>query len=385
MLDREGVHPPPRIDAAKETRAIPGASDKPLRVGLVGYGFAGRTFHAPLIAATPGLALVAVASGDEAKVRADLPGVRVFADPYEMLGSGIIDLVVIASPNLTHFPLANAAIDGGVHVVVDKPFTPTLEEARILRNRAEPTSVMLSVFQNRRWDSDYLGIRSAIESGRLGHVVHFESRIDRYRPQVRDRWREADLPASGLWFDLGPHLVDQALQLFGLPEAVLASFATQRSGALVDDWAHVVLDFGATRAVLHCSMLATGTTRFAVHGTKGTAIKFAQDQQEAQLLAGIAPGDPGWGEDPDPLVMIDEHGARSEIPVRGDQRRFYAAVVDHLRGRGPNPVPVIQAIAVTTVLEAAAAAAKTGQSMAIDLDDSERASWARSLQGIRSS
>lgn len=208
----------------------------PLQVALIGYGFVGKAFHAPLINSVPGLELSVVSSRDADKVHADLPQVQVIADPLEAIRHPQVDLVVIASPNATHAPLAKAALAAGKDVVVDKPFTLDLAEARELIALAEKHGRLLSVFQNRRWDSDYLGVKQVIEQGLIGQVSHFESHIDRYRPQVRVRWREQNLPGSGLWFDLGPHMVDQALQLFGLPLSVQANIATLRANAEVNDW-----------------------------------------------------------------------------------------------------------------------------------------------------
>ncbi len=350
------------------------------RVALVGYGFAGKTFHAPLIEATPGLALVMIASRDAAKVHRDLPAVEVIADPLQAVAADRVDLVVVASPNATHARLARAALEAGKHVVVDKPFTLNLADARELQSLATSRARLLSVFQNRRWDSDYLGVKQAIEQGLLGQVAHFESHFDRYRPQVRERWRESASPGGGLWFDLGPHLIDQALQLLGLPDRVQANFASMREGAQVNDWAHVLLDYGARRAVLHASMLvAGGTSRFAVHGSKGSLVKRHADRQEAQLIAGLRPGEPGWGEDPDPLLLYDGSGAEPralQAPI-GDQRRFYAEVRDALRGIGANPVPPAQALAVMAVLDAALESAATGMSVPLALTSEERAAWRR--------
>ena len=346
-----------------------------LRVGLIGYGFAGKTFHAPLIRATQGLTLSAVASRCPAKVLGDLGKVEVFTDPLAMIDGADLDVVIVASPNTTHVPLARAAIEAGLHVVVDKPFAPTLAEARVLVSLAQTYDVMLAAFHNRRWDSDFLAVRDIVRSAQIGRIVHFESRLDRYRPVVRNRWRERQLPASGLWYDLGPHLVDQSLLLFGLPDRISANFATQRDGAVVDDWAHVVLDYGGLRSILHCSLLATGTPRFVVHGTHGTAIKRTPDRQEEQLLAGMMPGSSGWGSDADPLLVIDQNGGRSEQVVSGDQRTFYVDVVAHLTGKALNPVPALQAIAVSAVLEAAALSANTGRTAELDLSDAEREAW----------
>jgi len=334
----------------------------PIRVALIGYGFAGRTFHAPLIRAVPGLSLVLVASSDPVRVQADLPGVAVASDPVQAATDPRVDLVVIASPNHSHAPLARAALASGRHVVVDKPLTPTLAEARELASLARGCGRMLSVFQNRRWDSDFLAVRQAIAAGRIGDVVHFESRIERYRPQVRARWREQAGPASGLWWDLGPHLVDQALQLFGRPRSIVASLVAQRDGAATDDWAHVVLEYDVRRVVLHAGMLAAGApARFIVHGSGGSLVKRGADPQETQLIAGVRPGDPAWGHDPDDLLWHDGAGVVHALSSpRGDQSRYYAQVAEALRGEGSPPVTLEDALDVMAVLEAGVASAAEG-------------------------
>jgi predicted dehydrogenase len=352
-------------------------STVPLRVALIGYGFAGKTFHAPLIRGVPGLALATVVSRDASKVHADLPDVEVVADAADVFADSSLDMVVIASPNDTHAPLARAALEAGKHVVVDKPFALDLAQARELAAIARRKQRVLSVFQNRRWDTDFLGVRQVMEACRLGKVTHFESHIDRFRPQVRARWREQAGAGSGLWYDLGPHLVDQALCLFGVPDRVWASLATQRDGGEVTDWAHVVLEYGERRVILHADMLvAGGTPRFIVHGTQGSVVKPKIDPQEAQLLAGVRPGDAGWGEDVDDLLLYDGNDNLERIaPPRGDQSRYYAAFRDAVRGQGPNPVTPSQAIVVMAVIEAAMASASTGQAMRLELDDDERDAW----------
>lgn len=360
----------------------------PIRVGLIGYGYSGKTFHAPLIGAVPGLALHAVASSDPHKVHLDMPGVTVYADPIALAAADGIDLVVIATPNATHAPLARAALAAGKHVVVDKPFTLDLAEARELVALSETRGLLLSVFHNRRWDSDFLTVRQAIAEGLVGSVSHFESHFDRFRPLVRNRWREGDGPGGGIWFDLGPHLIDQALQLFGLPDRVQANLARQRAGALADDWAHVVLDHGERRTVLHAGMLvAGGGSRFVVHGDAGSIVKRLGDQQERQLLAGMRPGDAGWGEDADGILIYDQRAARRTIPaVNGDQRRYYATIADALNGSVSEVgsvsglVTPIQALAVMAVLEAAVDSMRMRRSIDLPLTDDERAAWRRGTQ-----
>ena len=345
-----------------------------IRVGLIGYGYAGRTFHAPLLASVPGMALTLVASSDPAKVHADWPDVTVQADPLAVATSDAIDLVVIASPNASHAPLAAAALRAGRHVVVDKPFMLDTAEARDLIALATVQGRLLSVFHNRRWDSDWLTVTRAIRDGAVGRLVHLESHIDRFRPTVRERWREGSGPGSGVWYDLGPHLADQAIMFFGLPDRVQASFARQREGALAEDWAHVVLDHGGRRAVLHAAMLvAGGSPRFVIHGDGGSIVKHRPDPQEAQLLAGMKPGADGWGRDDDPLHLFDRQGATTTRPAEpGDQRCYYVGIAAALRGEAANPVTPVQALAVMAVVEAAATAAVTGRVVVPDLTDDER-------------
>ncbi len=346
---------------------------KTLNVALIGYGFSGKTFHAPLLRATPCLRLQFVASRDAQKVQADLPDVQVIADPYQAIAHPEVDLVVIASPNATHAPLARYALENNKHVVVDKPFTLDMKEARELIELANLRRRQISVFHNRRWDSDYLGVRQVIEQGRIGRVVQFESHIDRFRPQVRERWREQNAPGGGLWFDIGPHLIDQALQLFGLPDSVQGNIATLRDDAKIDDWAHVVLNYPAHRVILHSSMLVSGgVSRFSVHGTKGSVVKQRADRQESQLAAGMVPGSAGWGEDNDGLILYagDEDPLPLPTPA-GDQRQFYIQVCDALNGMGANPVPPLQSLAVMAVLEAAVQASQSGSNHALALSEAE--------------
>lgn len=348
---------------------------KTINIALIGYGFVGKTFHAPLIQSIEGLTLAVVSSRDEEKVKRDLPNVLVVATPEEAIQHPDVDLVVIASPNATHAPLAALALNAGKHVVVDKPFTLDMQEARELIALADEKQRLLSVFHNRRWDSDFLGIKQVIEEGRLGKVKLFESHIDRFRPEVRVRWREQNVPGSGLWFDLGPHLIDQTLQLFGLPQSVQGNIATLRDGAEINDWAHVVLNYPEHKVILHASMLvAGGTSRFTVHGDKASVVKARIDQQEAQLLAGIIPGSESWGEDSDDMVLFNAAGDATRLKTpKGDQRQYYINVRDALTGTIGNPVHPVEALAVMAVLEAAVKSSETGTTQTLDLTAEERA------------
>ncbi|PJI91173.1 oxidoreductase [Luteimicrobium subarcticum] len=352
------------------------APEASTRVALVGYGFAGRTFHAPLILGTSGLELTTVVSGRPDAVHADLPDVDVVPDLAAALedDSRPVDLVVVATPNTEHLPLAAAALEAGRHVVVDKPFTLTLDDARTLRDLAHRQHRFVTAFHNRRWDSEHLGLRALLDSGVLGAVTHLDAHFDRFRPEVRDRWRERAEPGSGVWFDLGPHLVDQVVQLFGVPETVTLDAAALRPGARTDDWAHAVLRYDGLRVTLHATLLAAAPApRLTVHGTQASAVKQGIDQQEAQLLVGTRPGDPGWGEDPDPIVVHLPDGSTSEVAVpAGDHRAFYAGVREAVRGAGPLPVTVDESLAVMAVLEAGVVSAAEGRSVVPALTDEER-------------
>lgn len=302
-----------------------------MRVALLGYGFAGKTIHAPLIGSVEGLELVQVARRN---------GVDdVFANPA-------VDLVVIATPNDTHFDLARRALQCGKGVVVDKPFTVTVEEARQLIGLAAERGLFLSVFHSRRWDADFLTVRALLARGELGEVMHFESHYDRYRPIVQNRWRERAGPGSGIWFDLGSHLVDQTLQLFGAPDSVHADLGVQREGGTAVDYFHVVLRYGKMRAILHGSNLVMAETpRFVLHGTSGSFVKYGMDTQEPALRRGELPGCDGWGIDPRHGVLTTATESRVVETVPGDYRAYYEAV-----SKGLNPVPPEQALQVVELL-----------------------------------
>ena len=337
-----------------------------LRVGLVGYGMAGRVFHAPLIRAVPDLDLVAIATSRRDEVAALDPTIHSLVDAEAIFTNPDIDLVVIATPSATHAALTKRALQAGKHVVVDKPFALTLEDARNLAALATAQERHLAVFHNRRFDSDYLSIAHHIANGAIGRVTHFESHFDRFRPEVRDRWREDGSAGSGIWFDLGPHLVDQAIALFGPPLGVSADIAALRAGSASDDWAHVVLRYADLRVILHASLNApdgtgAGSPRFAVHGTKGSLIKQTLDLQEAQLIAGLRPGDAGWGHDTDPVRLFDINGRMAEHrALPGCQDRFYQLVATAIRTTSPLPVPVSEALAVQAVVEAALRSSREG-------------------------
>jgi predicted dehydrogenase len=332
------------------------------RVGLIGYGLAGSVFHAPLIATTEGLTLdtVVTASTERAaQARAEHPGVRVAASPDELWArAGELDLVVVASPNRTHVPLATAALEAGLAVVVDKPLAATAAEARELAALAERRGTALSVFQNRRWDGDFRTVRGLVERGELGDVQRFESRFERWRPRPKGGWRESGDPAEigGLLYDLGSHLVDQALVLFGPAVSVYAEMDTRRAGAEADDDVFVALTH-ANGVRSHLWMSATAAQlgpRFRVLGSEAAYVKYGLDPQEAALREGrplpVPEPEATWGR----LGAGEEARAVPTFP--GDYPAFYATVAG-----GSVPVTAAEAAAALAVLEAAVQSARTGQ------------------------
>jgi predicted dehydrogenase len=344
-----------------------------IRVGLIGYGMAGRIFHAPLIQAAPALELAAIVTSRAQDVAALDPAIRCVATPADLLGDPTIQAVVVATPSATHAAIAADALRAGKHVVVDKPFALSLGEARSLAVLARTSGRQLAVFHNRRFDSDFLSIRAAIKAGAIGRITHVESHFDRFRPEVRDRWREDGSAGSGVWFDLGPHLVDQALALFGRPLAVSADIVALRTGSGADDWAHVVLRYAGMRVVLHASLNAPddaggGSPRFAVYGSKGSLLKRRIDPQEAQLIAGMRPGDAGWGVDPDPVAVYDgDSGMTLRPAARGCQEQFYRQMADTWARGSAAPISLDEAMAVQEVIEAALLSAREDRVVALPL------------------
>jgi len=343
------------------------ASDSPsqaaIPVALAGYGFAGQVFHAPVLSAVPGLRLAAVASSQPAKVAADWPGVPVLPDLAAVLAAHPeVRLVVVAAPNAAHFDLAKAALAAGRHVVVDKPFTLDAAQARELVALAERQGVMVSVYQNRRFDADFLTLRRLLEQGHVGRPVYFESHFDRFRPDVRARWREQAVPGAGLWVDLGAHLVDQALQLFGRPDTLQLDTAALRDGAQVEDYFHAVLRYhqgprAPLRVVLHATTLAADPApRYVLHGTRGSYVKHGVDVQEDLLRGGARPGGAGWGVDPSEgrLTLIGDAGRPEATAVPnlpGDYVRYYAMVRNAILGEAPPPVTPQEAVDLMELLD----------------------------------
>ncbi|MGB9029826.1 MAG: Gfo/Idh/MocA family oxidoreductase [Acidobacteriaceae bacterium] len=348
---------------------------EPIRVGLVGFGLAGKVFHTAVIRATPGLELASVVerSGEEAaKLH---PPVHVARSLKEMLCDVSIRLVVIATPSYSHDELAQQCLREQRHVVVDKPFALKSEEAAALIRMARERRLVVAPFQNRRWDGDYQTVRQVIASGELGRLVTYESHFDRFRPQPRvDVWRESGGPGSGILFDLGPHLIDQALGLFGPPTSLYADVRIDRENGAADDAFDLRFEYLAGRrvtVVLRSTLTACiAGPRFLLHGTRGSFVKWGLDPQEDQLKAGMSYDAPEMGQDPESawgeLRSLDG-GVRKIPTLRGDYRGFYENVRDAIEGKAELVVKPEQAWRATRLIELARESSGQGRRLRVDL------------------
>ena len=313
-----------------------------IRTGVVGFGLAGQIFHAAVIRETPGLELACVVERSGKSAAAKYPGVRVVSSVEEMLADPTIQLCVVATPNHVHRSLAETCLRAQRHVVVDKPLALTSEDAAQLARIARECKVLLSAYHNRRWDGDFQTVRSLLESGRVGQPVMFESHFDRFRLEPKPgAWRETEEAGGGILYDLGPHLIDQALALFGPPATLWADVRSNRPNAVVDDAFDIALGYNGShnglRVWLRSSMAAASPgARFTLHGTGGSYEKWGLDPQEAALKSGAHYGDPGFGEEPaQNWGLLTAPGAPPEtVPtLPGDYRKFYENVRDAILGR----------------------------------------------------
>lgn len=341
-------------------------------VGLIGFGAAGSILHAPLIDVEERLHLRAVATTRRELVNRLVPGTPVVATPTELLDDPGIDLAVVSVPNAAHYELVRAALLAGKHIVVDKPFVPSSAEADELIELAAGAGRLIGVFNNRRWDNDFLTVERCVRAGLLGRVSTYIARYDRFRPHPGQAWVDADLPGSGLLHDLGSHLIDQALHLFGRPQTVMADVRMQRRDSVVDDYFHVVLGYEELRVILHAgSLVRAHSLRFEVHGDRGSFVKHGMDPQEAALRSGRRPGDPGWGAEPASRYgnLTAEVGglevAGKLVTLPGAYESFYRQMAEAIRDGAPVPVPAEEARDTVWLIERARQSSQDGQVLAL--------------------
>ncbi|PCK08941.1 MAG: oxidoreductase [Alteromonadaceae bacterium] len=343
---------------------------------MIGFGFAAQTFHLPFVAASTVFRLVAVSSRQPELVRQSaaklgIYNLDVFGDAEEMLQSSNADLVIITAPNAYHYPLAKASLLASKHVLIEKPMVTTSEQARDLFDLAKQTQLQLCVFQNRRWDGDFLTVKALIDHGKLGSIRLYESHFDRFRPNVRQRWREQPGEGTGIWYDLGPHLLDQALCLFGKPEAITTRLLSQREIDGACDYAHCQLHYGNREVILHASLFNSASNlKFHVQGTEGSYLKYGLDPQESQLKSGRLPGTEGFGledeadfgtlyqaQNPDDISSV-------KVPTKpGDYRAIYHHLAMAITGQKPFPVTPEEAILLVQLLELGEQSSREGKTI----------------------
>ena len=344
-----------------------------IRVGLIGFGLAGQAFHAPVILGVPGMELACILERHGSRAKEKYPKVRVARTLDELLSDKKIGLCVVATPNDSHFSYTKACLEAGRNVVVDKPFTPTLAEAEQLVRLAAERGRLVTVYQDRRWDGVFRTVKKLVASGELGAIAEYEARFDRFRLEVKpNAWRErADFPAAGVLWDLGPHLIDQALVLFGEPEAISASAFCQRPTSVVDDAFDVCMEYPNLRAELRARIVAYAPgPHVLIHGTQGSFVKYGMDPQE-EILRSPACRDndlwgPDWGEEPEAnwgTLSLVSGQVRKVKTERGDYRGFYANVRDAIERRAALDVTPDQALRTMRALLLAHKSSREGRTV----------------------
>jgi scyllo-inositol 2-dehydrogenase (NADP+) len=346
-----------------------------IRVGLIGYGFAGKTFHAPVITAVPHLELAAVVERRGARSKERYPWVTVVDDVRALYEDDTIDLVVVTTPSTNHAEFVRDALLAGKHVVVEKPFTATVAEADDLIALAQRQGKALSVFHNRRWDGDFLTVREILRQELLGQLVECEMRWDGFSPVLRaGNWREGEGQGAGVWYDLGVHFLDQALCLFGAPQTIAADIRMQRPGAVAHDYFDVTLGYAGQLTVrLRSSrFVRERSPRYALHGTRGSFVKYGTDPQEAALIAGQSPAStPGWGAEPrerwgvlnTSVGALHVEGAVETLP--GAYQAYYQNIYDHLTGQVDLAVKPEQARMAIRLIELALQSQSEGRALSV--------------------
>ena len=339
----------------------------PLNVGLIGFGLSGRYFHAPFLKVNPRFKLTKVVTGKSASVHDFDPEIEVVGNAAAILNDPSIDLVFVCTPNDSHFSYAKAALKAGKHVVIEKPFANTTAEADELIQLAEQNNLVLSAYQNRRWDADFLTIQQLINEGAIGEVVEYESHFDRYRPEVaQGTWKEVASSGAGNLYNLGPHLIDQALVLFGVPKNVTATVKTIRPQGETDDYCDIRLEYGDKRVILKASLMVfENNLRYIIHGTKGSFIKYGLDIQEDTLRQNILPNTAHWGEEPQTQwgTLYTEAGKITVPTLPGHYAPFYDNIYEAIVEGAELQVKPQQARNTTRVMELALESSRLGQTM----------------------
>jgi scyllo-inositol 2-dehydrogenase (NADP+) len=352
-----------------------------IKVGVIGYGYSAKTFHIPLIVSSGSFELVAISSSQTELISTRYPHISIYDDAQALIETAKLELIIITAPNHVHFSLAKLCLENGINVIVEKPMVTTSLQAEELVKLAKERGLLLSVFHNRRWDGDFLTVKGLLANNLFGNVRLFESHYDRFRPTVRQRWREQAGPGAGIWFDLGSHLVDQVISLFGLPEALTARCLALREGSQTTDYFHVVLHYKNLEVVLHASsFLAAPNVRFRIEGTLASYVKYGFDPQEEQLKKGITPSEPLYGVEVEEnyghcysqfpsetcgaIDSIDRQIVKTAIKTtNGCYQQYYTEIAAAMTLGGCNPINPDDAVDVLRILELAEISSISGKKM----------------------
>lgn len=331
-----------------------------IKTGIASYGLSGRVFHAPFIHANEAFELTAICERSKNEASKTYPYVKIVSSFDELISDASLELIIVNTPDVTHYDYCKAALEAGKHVIVEKPFVFTVAEGEELIQLAAQKGRMLTVFQNRRWDGDFMTVRKVLNENKLGRIVEFRAGFQRFRTQIADTWKERNDSFVGIVYNLGPHLVDQAICLFGKPTGVFAQIKKQRDGSQIDDFFHIILKYSDMQVTLTAGMLMKEPiASFVLHGTKGSFIKPGIDPQEDQLKGGMLPTDEVYGFDTPEMygtLVLDENGEtiRETIEtIRGDYRLYFDAVANSIRQQQAPPISPAENLLVIRILEAA--------------------------------
>ena len=341
---------------------------RPIKTAVIGYGYSARTFHIPFISQLPQFEFSAISSSQTDALRQDWPNVNHYSSAEALLTESDVELIVITAPNDVHFKLAAMALEHGKHVILEKPFVTRGADGERLIELARAKQRILSVYHNRRQDGDFVTVKKLLESRQLGDIKLFESRFDRFRPEVRQRWREQATDGGGILFDLGPHLIDQTLDLFGLPDALTAQCLMLRGNSETVDYFNIILHYPDKQAILHSDLFSAGPNkRFSIRGTQGSFEKYGLDPQEQQLKAGLSPTTPDWGRE-----TSEQYGtlyiAGTHHPIKteaGGYQHYFNAIADSIRNGAGLPVSAEEALWSIRLIELAIQSSTQGKTLAV--------------------
>lgn len=331
-----------------------------IKTGIASYGLSGKAFHAPFIETNEAFELSVICERSKNEASATYPHVKIVRSFDELIADSELELIIVNTPDVTHFDYCKAALEAGKHVIVEKPFVFTVSEGEELIRLAAEKGLMLTVFQNRRWDGDFMTIRKVLKENKLGRVVEFRAAFQRFRPQIADTWKERNDRFVGIVYNLGPHLVDQAICLFGKPTGVFAQIKKQRADSQIDDFCHIILIYPELQVTLTAGMMMKEPiASFVLHGTNGSFVKYGIDPQENQLRAGMLPTESGYGLDAPQeygTLVYEQNGETIRETVEtipGNYKHYFDAVANSIRKQTAPPVSPSENLLIIRILEAA--------------------------------